>query len=155
MLKLLPFPIKSVSLVSPELEISAKVIQSSLLTTYKEHGRIFAILKLEVETHTRHILDTTKLVEPLIREFGDICVKDMPYRLPPLRDIQHYIDFIPHAQLPNLPHYKLNPTEKHVLNQIVEDLISKELVQPSLCLCVVITLLVPKKDELWRICVDS
>ena len=43
--------------------------------------------------------------------------QDSPKGLPPLRGIEHQIDFLPGASLPNRPAYRTNPTETKEIKQ--------------------------------------
>jgi hypothetical protein len=91
----------------------------------------------------------------LLQEFKDVFPEKMPNELPPIRGIEHQIDFIPRAAIPNRPTYRSNPEETKELQRQVEDLMSKGYVRESMCSpCVVPMLLVPKKDGTWRMCVD-
>ncbi|XP_072064386.1 uncharacterized protein [Arachis hypogaea] len=90
----------------------------------------------------------------LLQEFGDVFPDELPLGLPPLRGIEHQIDFVPGSSIPNRPAYRTNPEETKELQWQVEDLLAKGFVRESMSPCAVPVLLVPKKDGSWRMCVD-
>ena len=90
----------------------------------------------------------------LLQEFEDVFPEEGPSGLPPIRGIEHQIDFVPGATIPNRPAYRSNPEETKELQSQVEELMAKGYVRESLSPCAVLMLLVPKKDGSWRICVD-
>ena len=91
----------------------------------------------------------------LLQEFEDLFPEETPNGLPPIRGIEHQIDFIPGATIPNRPAYRSNPEETKELQRQVEELMEKGYVRESMSPCAVPALLVPKKDGSWRMCTDS
>ncbi|KAJ8761805.1 hypothetical protein K2173_004654 [Erythroxylum novogranatense] len=85
-------------------------------------------------------------------DYLDVFPEEMPKGLPPLRGIEHQIDFVPGAQIPNRPAYRSNPEETKELQKQVDELLEKGHVRESLSPCAVPVLLVPKKDGTWRMC---
>ncbi|XP_052477129.1 uncharacterized protein LOC128032557 [Gossypium raimondii] len=88
------------------------------------------------------------------QEFEDVFPEDIPNGLPPIRGIEHQIDFFPGASIPNRPAYRTNPEETKELQKQVNELMEKGYIRESLSPCAVPVLLVPKKDGTWRMCVD-
>ncbi|KAI3465703.1 hypothetical protein Pfo_022366 [Paulownia fortunei] len=53
----------------------------------------------------------------LLQEFEDVFPEEVPPGLPPIRGIEHQIDFIPGAIIPNRPAYRSNPEETKELQR--------------------------------------
>ncbi|GKV08452.1 hypothetical protein SLEP1_g20076 [Rubroshorea leprosula] len=70
-------------------------------------------------------------IRSLLEEFSDVVLDEIPPRLPPMRDIQHAIDFIPGSVIPNKPAYRMNPQEYVELQRQVKELMEKGLVKKS------------------------
>ncbi|XP_074278100.1 uncharacterized protein LOC141601702 [Silene latifolia] len=59
-------------------------------------------------------------VQGLLDEFWDVFPDELPNGLSPLRGIEHQIDLIPGAALPNKPAYRCNPEETKELQRKVQ-----------------------------------
>ncbi|XP_071678893.1 uncharacterized protein [Lolium perenne] len=89
------------------------------------------------------------------KEFRDVFPDELPHGLPPLRGIEHRIDLIPGAPLPNRAAYRTNPEETKEINRQIQDLLAKGYVRESLSPCAVPVILVPKPDETQRFVVSA
>jgi hypothetical protein len=56
----------------------------------------------------------------LLQDFSHVFPQELPSVLPPMRDIQHRIDLVLGASLPNCPAYRMNATEYNELNRQVQ-----------------------------------
>ena len=129
--------------------ISPKVTERLVI----KGATMFALMAREIEPIVHE--DPPKDAQPILKEFYDIFPDELPNELPPMRDIQHAIDFTPGAAIPNLPHYRMNPTEHGELRRQIDDLLHKGFLRESLSPCAVPAFLNPKKDGSWRKCIDS
>lgn len=101
------------------------------------------------------ISDLPTEIELLIREFREMFPEDLPDKLSLMCDIQHTIDLVLKATLPNFPHYRMNPTEHAKLKWQADELLRNDFIRKSMSLCTVPVLLTPKNDGSWRTFVDS
>ncbi|XP_074304891.1 uncharacterized protein LOC141639743 [Silene latifolia] len=114
---------------------------------------IFAVIPKEIKVHS--CVPQPEPLKRILEEFKDVFPTELPPGLPPLRGIEHQIDLLPGATLPNKPAYRCDPGTAKELQEQIADLMSKGYVRESLSPCAVPALLVPKKDGTWRMCVDS
>ena len=125
------------------------VSASQFLKGVETNALVWAI---QVQTKTSN--ENTTHYPSFVQDFADVFPAEAPNSLPPSRAIQHFIDFVPGAMLPNLPHYRLSPSQKAELQRQIEDLLRRGLIRESQSPCAVPALLAPKKDGSWQLCVD-
>ena len=89
-------------------------------------------------------------VVSLLQRFVDVFLEKIPYGLPPLRGIEHQIDFIPGASLPNRLAYRSSLEESKEIQRQVDEFLQKGFVRKNLSPCFVPVILVPKKDGTWH-----
>ena len=90
----------------------------------------------------------------VLKDFKDVFPNELPPGLPPLRGIEHRIDLIPGAPLPDRAAYRTNPEETKEIERQIQDLLSKGYVRESLSPCAVPVILIPKADNTLRLCMD-
>uniref|UniRef100_A0A2N9EGC5 CCHC-type domain-containing protein n=1 Tax=Fagus sylvatica TaxID=28930 RepID=A0A2N9EGC5_FAGSY len=89
-------------------------VDRQVLVTFSIGKYLDEVLCDVVPMHAGHIL-----------KFEDVFPEEMPNELPPIRGIEHQIDFVPGAAIPNRPAYRSNLEETKELQRQVEDLMSK------------------------------
>jgi hypothetical protein len=83
----------------------------------------------------------------LLQEFDDVFPEDIPSGLPPLRGIEHQIDFVPEVLIPNRPAYRSNFEETKELQRQVDELMMKRYIRESMSPCVVPVLCLKRMEH--------
>ena len=74
--------------------------------------------------------------------------------LPPSRDIDHAITLVPNAPVVNQRPYRYSYDQKNEVERLVKEPMTAGIIQHSKSLYASPILLVKKRDNSWRICVD-
>jgi hypothetical protein len=144
--------------VKPEVNSTVLLMSGKELLTEmekKEDPQFFVVRKPRLVLTNTRVDDLPDEIQELLGEFADIIMDELPRSLSPMRSVSHRIDLIPGVSLPNKAAYRLTPQENEEVKKQVQDLLDKGLVRESLSPCVVPTVLSPKKDGGWRMCIDS
>jgi hypothetical protein len=127
---------------------------------YKEYNTVNYLLQLAVLAEKElqgcqptKMMTSFTLSLTFCRNLKMFPCRDTP-GLPPLRGIEHQINLIPRATLPNRAAYRTNPEETKEMQRQVQELLDHMYVRESLSPCDVPVILVPKKNGTWRMCVD-
>ncbi|RDX98058.1 hypothetical protein CR513_19080, partial [Mucuna pruriens] len=88
--------------------------------------------------------------QDMLEEYKGIFPKEMLQGLPPLRGIEHHIDLIFGASLLNRHPDTANPKVSKEIQKQVEKLLEKGWKRESISPCAILVILVPKKDDTWR-----
>lgn len=93
----------------------------------------------------------TELTE-LLNEFP--LIAQPPSGLPPSRPSDHHIPLQPGSQPVSVRPYRYTHTQKDEMERLVDEMLAAGIIQPSSSPYSSPVLLVRKKDESWRFCVD-
>jgi hypothetical protein len=91
-------------------------------------------------------------VQELLHSFDHLFAE--PQGLPPSRACDHSIPLVEGAQPVNVRPYRFPPSMKDVVENQVKEMLSSGIIQPSNIAFSSPVLLVKKKDQTWRFCVD-
>ena len=60
----------------------------------------------------------------LLKDFEDVFAQEVPPGLPPLLRIEHRVDLVPSAPLPNRAPYRTNPEETKEIERQIQELLA-------------------------------
>jgi hypothetical protein len=149
-------------IIDSAMEVKTERKEKNFYAKAKEIKRaMFSNQLMIVLLYKEALLNTNELdhVMPssvvfLLHEFEYVFPDEVPHGLPPIRGMEHQIDFLPGASIPNRQAYRSNPDKTKELQRQVSELLENGYIRESMSPCAVPVLLVPKKDGTWRMCVD-
>lgn len=119
--------------------------EREMIDDIREADSLFPVVVKGLLSTTQEEVQVPPDVQEILEDFQGLTADELPEELPPMRNIQHQIDLVPGASLPNLPHYWMSPAENEVLREHIEDLLRKGFIRKSMSPCAVPVLLAPKK----------
>lgn len=140
--------LQDISVPSSNFIVSA-VHMDKLLT----HDVIGAVLyNQSLECSAVLVTSPPPVISSLLQQFNDVFAE--PTTLPPFRECDHTIPLLPGAKPVNVRPYRLPHHKKNALEELVQQLLTSQTIQPSMSPYSSPAILVKKKDGTWRLCVD-
>jgi hypothetical protein len=112
-----------------------------VVTTAKPFGRVYEAIIPEIQDI------------PVVCEFPDVFPEDLP-GLPPERDVEFVIELKPGTAPVSRRSYRMPPNELAELKTQLQDLLEKGFIRPSSSPWGCPAIIVKKKDQTLRMCVD-
>ncbi|XP_074318295.1 uncharacterized protein LOC141655095 [Silene latifolia] len=123
------------SMVEPSKEILL-INGAEILQELKGEGDVYALVVMGLvkgvgcdrEGHGQQVMakeGVSREVQELLDSYEDVFPNEIPSGLPPLRGIEHQIDLIPGASLPNKVAYRSDPIATKELQKQIEELVSQ------------------------------
>ena len=112
--KIILAPMKPTMVLETKLEKSSLLSKSKLEKEIKAGSDVMALVVIEETKSKKEILQE---VRPILEEFVDVVLEEIPHGSPPMRDIQHQINLIPSSVFPNKLAYRMSPNEHEELKR--------------------------------------
>jgi len=107
--------------------------EGEVRSAFFNNKRMILLVNKEAYFNTNdldHIVPSVAIA--LLQEFDDVFPNNTFSGLPPLRGIEHQIDFVPGASIPNRTAYRSNPKETKELQRQVDELMEKGYIRESM-----------------------
>lgn len=101
-------PLKMIHVPKPFFKEGNNLLTREAEKALIESGERFAIVVRE----EKDPINIPLLLIPFLEEFSDVIQDEIPFHLPPKRDMKHCIDLAPDSVLPNKPTYRMNLKEQ-------------------------------------------
>jgi hypothetical protein len=142
-----------------ELKGISQVSDLQMMTTIKEQrsfkdvivGLVGQFFTMDIEEE-RHPTEVAMEIKALLREFAGLF--EEPRTLPPIRKFDHKILLKPGSQPVNIRPYKSSFIQKGEIEKLVKEMLSNGMIHHNVILFASPVLLVKKKDNMWRFCID-
>ena len=106
---------------------------SGIKETSFSHQPMIVLLHKETFLNTNELNPTSlSSITSLLQEYEDVFLNEALHSLPSIRGIEHQIDFMPGATIPNWPACKSNPEETKEFQRQVNELMEKGYVRESI-----------------------
>lgn len=102
--------------------------------------------------HTESASDLPAQVQQILQEFWAVFA--IPNDLPPQRSCDHSIPLVEGASPVNVRPYRFAPALKDEVERQIKEMLASGIIQHSVSPFSSSALLVRKKDNTWRFCVD-
>src|SRR5688500_20233977 len=93
---------------------------------------LFVLVNKDVLISPNDITSLPSILADLLQDYEDVFPQETPAGLPPIRGIEHQIDLIPGAALPNCTLYRTITEETNDIQKQVQYLLHKGYVHQSL-----------------------
>ncbi|MCO5593068.1 hypothetical protein L7F22_047074 [Adiantum nelumboides] len=121
----------------------------------KKHFFAYLVFAREVsDCDESNLFVLDKEMSMLLQQYSECFSDSLPSQLPLERPEDHVIDLVSGSSPPNRPPYRVSAAQQKEIMSQVEELLEKELIQPSSSPFCSPVLLVQKKDGSWRMCID-
>ncbi|GJY42186.1 retrotransposon-related protein [Tanacetum coccineum] len=127
--------------------VSVENAELLMLSVYPNTGP--QLLNLQSESATAQI-DTA--LEEVVQNYADVF--DIPTELPPRRTHDHKIPLQEGTQPVNIRPYRHPPTQKNAIEAMVKELLEAGVIKHSTSPFASPIVMVKKKDNTWRMCID-
>ena len=118
----------------------------------KAIGALVVLQSHVTSSESRPIQPVPPEIAQLLSEFQDVFQE--PQELPPQRSVDHSIPLLDNSKTIHQRPYRLAHHQKNAMEDLVKQLLQAQMIRPSVSPYSSPVILVKKKDNTWRLCVD-